>query len=395
MEAIGPRKRYDFDRVTRIVITIVCIAAIIFVVDYMSSVLLPFVVGCLLAYMLDPFVEFNRRILHLKGRVIATTITLVITFGLITLTFYLLIPYLIDEFSQMTDMLTAYAKSEFKVPYIPAAIHRFLVNNIDINHLSSIMSKEQWMKVINSVASHTWSFVGGTMSVILTIASWLIVLLYLVFVLVDYDNITEGFRNAIPPRYRKVTLKIWGDVENTMRRYFRGQALVSLFVGIIFAIEFYIIGLPMAIVFGLSVGVLNMVPYLQLISIPVAALLCLVGSVASGGSFWALFGWTIGAYCLCQLIQDLVLTPLIMKQQMGLKPAIIFLSLAVWSYLLGFIGLIIALPLTTLIISYYKQYVLHQKVPDDDDGDDKNDDAKHDTPPEIPQTEPQTQQPQE
>jgi predicted PurR-regulated permease PerM len=84
-----------------------------------------------------------------------------------------------------------------------------------------------------------------------------------------------------------------------------------------------------------------------------------------------------------------------MKQQMGLKPAIIFLSLAVWSYLLGFIGLIIALPLTTLIISYYKQYVLHQKVPDDDDGDDKNDDAKHDTPPEIPQTEPQVQQPQE
>jgi predicted PurR-regulated permease PerM len=59
----------------------VCIAAIIFVVDYMSSVLLPFVVGCLLAYMLDPFVEFNRRILHLKGRVIATTITLVITFA--------------------------------------------------------------------------------------------------------------------------------------------------------------------------------------------------------------------------------------------------------------------------------------------------------------------------
>ena len=109
-----------------------------------------------------------------------------------------------------------------------------------------------------------------------------------------------------------------------------------------------------------------MVPYLQLISIPIAAFLCLVASVATGGSFWVLFGWTFGAYCLCQLIQDMVLIPAIMKSAMGLNPAIVFLSLSLWAYVLGFIGLIIALPLTTLIISYYCEYVLH--VPYDPDG---------------------------
>ena len=123
-------------------------------------------------------------------------------------------------------------------------------------------------------------------------------------------------------------------------------------VGVIFAVEFYIIDLPMAIAFGLFIGLLNMVPYLQLVSIPIAAFLCLVASVATGGSFWVLFAWTVGAYLLCQAIQDLVLMPHIMKQQMGLNPAIIFLSLSIWGYVLGFVGLIIALPLTRLIISY-------------------------------------------
>ena len=160
-----------------------------------------------------------------------------------------------------------------------------------------------------------------------------------------------------------MSLRIFGDVAETMSRYFRGQAAVSFFVGVIFAIEFYIIGLPMAIAFGLFVGILNMVPYLQLISIPIAAFLCLVATAATGGSFWVMFGWVILAYIICQVIQDMVLIPTIMKNQMGLNPAIIFLSLSLWVYVMGFIGLIIGLPLTTLIISYYCEFVLHQPNP--------------------------------
>ena len=76
-----------------------------------------------------------------------------------------------------------------------------------------------------------------------------------------------------------------------------------------------------------------------------------------------MFAWVIVAYIICQVIQDMVLIPTIMKNQMGLNPAIIFLSLSLWVYVLGFIGLIIGLPLTTLIISYYCEYVLHQPNP--------------------------------
>ncbi len=360
MENSETRKRYDFDRVTRIVITIVCVAVAVYAIHYLTPVLLPFLVGCLLAYMLDPIVEHVQRLLRCKSRIVPVIVTVVAVFGAIAGVLWLIIPYIANEVSEMTETLAAYAKAQIKIPYIPVAMREFLQNTFDVKHLTSMLSQDQWQSIAKKLLTGTWSVLGDTMSVIITAVSWLISLLYMFFVLIDYDKIGRSFKGAIPRNYRKISLKVLHDVEDTMSRYFRGQALVSLFVGIIFAIEFSIIDLPMAIVFGLSIGVLNMVPYLQLISMPVAAFLCLVESVATGSSFWSMAGWTFGAYCLCQLIQDMVLTPHIMKQQMGLRPAIIFLSLSIWSYVLGFIGLIIALPLTTLIFSYYKEYVLHQ-----------------------------------
>ena len=356
-------KKYDLDRVVRMVLTGVTVAVIIFIIDYLSPVLLPFVVGFIFAYMLNPFVGWVQRVTHLKNRTLAVVLALLLVIASWVLVGWLLIPYIADEIASMTKMLAAYAKTSIKIPYIPQEVQEYIRKYTDVQQLSTMLTKEQWMKLINQVATGTWSFVGGTMSVIMSIASWLIVLLYMFFILLDFDNLAKSLKGSIPKKYRRTSFTIINDVQGTMSRYFRGQALVSFFVGVIFAIEFYIIGLPMAIVFGLFIGVLNMIPYLQLLSIPIAAFLCLVASVATGGSFWVLFAWTIGAYCLCQLIQDMVLIPAIMKQQMGLNPAVIFLALSLWAYVLGIIGLLIALPLTTLIISYYCEYVLHQPNP--------------------------------
>ena len=343
-------KKYDFDRVVRMVLTLISVGIGVWLVNYLSPVLMPFVVGFILAYIIEPLVEWLQRKARIKARGVAVVVALLIVIALITGLCWLIIPYLIDEFGAMSKQLAAYAKSSLRIPYVPAEINE-------------LFSKQQWMDLINKAASGAWSVVGGTMSVIFSIVSWFIVLLYMFFILLDFNKLSHGFKAAIPGKYRRIALRIFGDVADTMSRYFRGQAAVSFFVGVIFAIEFYIIGLPMAIAFGMFVGLLNMVPYLQLISIPIAAFLCLVATAATGASFWVMFAWVIAAYIICQIIQDMVLIPTIMKSQMGLNPAIIFLSLSLWVYVLGFIGLIIGLPLTTLIISYYCEFVLHQPNP--------------------------------
>lgn len=357
------QKKYDFDRVVRMVLTLISVGVGVWLINYLSPVLIPFVVGFILAYLIEPLVEWLQHKAHIKARALAVIVALVIVIAVITGLCWLIIPYLIDEFGMMSKQLAAYAKSSLKIPYVPAEINDFIQRYIDLEKINEMFSKQQWMDLINKAASGAWSVVGGTMSMIFSILSWFIVLLYMFFILLDFNKLSRAFKAAIPGKYRRMALRIFGDVADTMSRYFRGQAAVSFFVGVIFAIEFYIIGLPMAIAFGMFIGLLNMVPYLQLISIPIAAFLCLVATAATGASFWVMFAWVIVAYIVCQVIQDMVLIPTIMKSQMGLNPAIIFLSLSLWVYIMGFIGLIIGLPLTTLIISYYCEFVLHQPNP--------------------------------
>ena len=146
-----------------------------------------------------------------------------------------------------------------------------------------------------------------------------------------------------------------------MNRYFRGQSLIALCVGILLAIGFKIVGFPLAVILGLFIGVLNLIPYMQAIGIIPMILLSLLKSAETGENFWLIFGAGILVLCIVQCIQDLYLTPRIMGKAMGLNPAIILLSLSIWGTLLGFIGLIIALPLTTLFLSYYKRFILMEE----------------------------------
>jgi len=114
-------------------------------------------------------------------------------------------------------------------------------------------------------------------------------------------------------------------------------------------------------VLGLFIGVLNLIPYMQTIGLIPMILLSLIKSTETGENFWIIFGLSVLVLCIVQCIQDLILTPKIMGKAMGLNPAIILLSLSIWGTLLGFVGLIIALPMTTLCLSYYKRFILMEK----------------------------------
>lgn len=355
---VEERRKYDFDRVVRIVFAAVCVVAVVYMINYLSGVLLPFFVACLLAYIIHPLVKFNRRWMHCKNNVLPVVVTLLMVIGIISGAMYVLLPYIYDETSHMVVMLGEYASKRLDINYLPPEVLEFIRQYVDVNAIVNLLSKEQWMNLASDVFKETWMFVGATANVIMNILSWFIAVLYLIFILIDYEKVSKGFSRAIPHRYRSGVLDVVNDVKRAMNMYFRGQSLIALIVGILFAIGFSLVGFPMAVVLGLFIGVLNLVPYLQLISIPIAFFLCLVDAVATGGNFWALCGWTTVVYCVVQAFQDLYLTPRIMGKYMAINPVLILLSLSVWGSLLGFVGLIIALPLTALLMSYYKQYVL-------------------------------------
>lgn len=352
------QKPFNLDRTVRLLIGCVIVAAAIWLIYRLRSVLLPFCVAAFVAYLLEPFVQFNRKLLKLNGRVLAIFITLFETTFFFGILCYFCIPMITAEMSHMGHLLKQFSESELEIPLMPEGLHTFIKKYIDFDYLSRMMKSEDQLKMLESMVSSTWQVVSSGISMVIGLLSWFIVFLYVIFIMLDYDRLAASFRHMVPPAYRHVVFRIASDVKRSMNHYFRGQALVSFCVGVLFCIGFSIIGLPMAIVLGMFIGVLNMVPYLQLISIVPTALLCMVCSVDSGVDFWVIFAEAIAVYCVAQAIQDLYLTPKIMGKAMGLNPAIILLSLSVWGTLLGFLGLIIALPLTTLLLAYYDEYLM-------------------------------------
>lgn len=351
-------KPFTFDRVTRVVLVVLCIVGGILLVDYLSGVLLPFLVACVFAYMLNPMVEFNCRMLRMKNRVLPTVLTLFEIAMVVTVAVYIVYPLIVSEVAELVEMMRQYNEINTNGKYLSESIHEFIRENVNIEDISKYLTREQLMNVVTATANKTWSFVGSTLSVVFAVLGWLVVLLYLIFLLIDYPKIKNGFQKAIPPRFKNTVWQVMQDVGTVVERYFRGQSLIALIVGILYSIGFVVVGLPLGLVFGLFVGVLNLVPYLQVVSFPVALVLCLVDSITTGGNFWVMLLEVAIVYIVVQIIQDMFITPKIMGKQMGINPVFVFLSLSVWGVLLGFIGLIVALPLTALIISYYKRYVL-------------------------------------
>ncbi len=352
------RRPYTFDRVVRMLITLAAIIGAVWVIDLLSAVLLPFLVAWLIAYILEPFVQYNRRILHLKGRLVAVFVTLfevILVFASLCLFF---VPSIMAEMNQVGELISRYANgSGGPIPFIPASVHDWLREAIDFKTISREFTRHDFRSILETVGG----VLSGGLELILGIFNWFITLLYIVFIMLDYEKLLHGMRRMVPPRYRNTTFSVLDDVKNSMNHYFRGQALVALTVGILFAIGFLIVGLPLAIILGLFIGLLNMVPYLQLISIIPTTLLCIVYTANSHLQFWNVWWSCMAVYIIVQCIQDLFLTPKIMGKAMGLNPAIILLSLSVWGTLLGFIGLIIALPLTTLILAYYDRYISNRE----------------------------------
>ena len=129
-------------------------------------------------------------------------------------------------------------------------------------------------------------------------------------------------------------------------------------VAVIYCGGFLLCGLPLAVILGLGTAVLFMIPYCQYLSIIPVTLLCLVESAGEGVDFWTKWWECMAVFVTVQIVADLILTPKVMGKAMGLNPAIILLSLSIWGTLFGLIGMIIALPLTTLLLSYYEQYII-------------------------------------
>ena len=350
-------KPFTFDRVIRLCISLMLLGAGIYLIYILRSVLLPFLIAWLIAYLLNPIVRFLQVKLHLKKRYLAVMLTFAILIGVLTLLIMSITPLIENEIYQINNLVTTYQFQSFEINGIPLSVHDFIEKHIDFQSLRDTLSTENATETLKYIMPTVQNMLSSGISFILGFTVVFIVILYLIFILLDYDKINKLWMDMVPHRHRKTVSKLTADVEKSMNTYFRHQALICVIVATLFAIGFQIIGLPLAIVLGVCIGILHMIPYMHILSIAPAVLLCWLKASQTGQGFWALVGMVLLLYVVVQCIIDMILVPRIMGKAMGLNPAIILLSLSVWGSLMGIAGMIIAIPMTTLLISYYQEFL--------------------------------------
>lgn len=327
----------------------------------LSSVLLPFFIAWLIAYLIYPLVTFFQYKLRLKNRIVSIFCALLTLLAIGAIAFYLLVPPIIQEFARVKDLLIEYFSGGTHDSNIPKTLSEFLRENIDLQFLTQLFNEENLLDALRDAVPRVWSLLSESVSFLFSFFAFFIILLYIVFILLDYESISEGWTHLVPEKYRSFVVGILNDIKDGMNRYFRGQAFVALCVGILFSIGFLIIDFPLAIGLGLFIGALNLVPYLQIIGFIPTIMLTILKAADTGGNFWIILASATAVFAIVQAIQDGFIVPRVMGKITGLNPAIILLSLSIWGSLMGMLDMIIALPLTTLMLSYYQRFIINRE----------------------------------
>ena len=349
-------KEITFDRFIRGLIAVAGLALAIYILNRLSAILLPFFLAWLFAYMIYPTVKFFQYKLRLRNRILCIIITLLLILAVVVAFFYLIIPPAISEFMRFRTLITEVVRNTGN-SNIARNMESFLQQYIDQNSMIRLLHENNIMEALKVAVNQLWTLVSQTVDFIIAVLGFCMTLLYLFFILMDYEQMSKGWVKLVPKRSRRFAAALMQDVQHGMNSYFRGQALVAFLVGILFCIGFLIIDFPLAICLGLFIGFLNLVPYMQGIGFIPTILLAFLKASDTGESVWLILLSAGIVFIVVQVIQDSVLVPKIMGKLMGLKPAVILLALSVWGSLLGVIGLIIALPLTTLLLSYYRRFI--------------------------------------
>ena len=352
------RRIWTVDRVMRLLIMAAGVGILLWVLHYLSGVLAPFFAAFLIAYIFDPLVcKMQNKVKYRIVAVIAVISLMVVVVGGAV---WIFVPMVVGEIRHLGELIPKLFSDSTWVErlstFVPKDLWQEVKSLISWDKIAVAMQTLDFWNAAQSVAGKVlpsaWSVLAKTSNLFVWFSGAVLIFMYLVFIMLDMPKLRGGVKKLFPTKYKEGASDFGKKMDMFMGSYFRAQSLVALTVGILYAIGFGIIGLPMGVAFGLVSGALNMVPYLQLATIPVALLLAVVYALDKGMPFWEVAAIVAAIYLVVQIIEDMFLVPKIVGSSMDLPPVGILLSLSIWGKLLGFLGLIVAIPFTCLCLVY-------------------------------------------
>lgn len=312
----------------------------------------PFIIAMLFAYILNPAVER----LEMRGvpRGVAVGIFAFLFLSALAGIFIATVMVLKWEIPKLIENLPRYVDT-VKTEYLPN-IQQTLGVTVDVDSMVADL-KERLVHLsaenYASAAGYAVSIVSGTVNVIFALVSVFLVPVLMIYLLIDYKIMKDGALDILPKGYREDIVARLREVEGVLRDFAKGQLMVAFIMGVLYSIGLAIVGVDMPILVGMLSGFGNLVPYLGT-TLGIAASIILVLL-----KYHDLMhpGFVVLVFIMVQIVEAYVITPKVVGNKLGLHPVVIILSLLVFGKLLGFAGIMLAVPLAAVLKVFIKSFV--------------------------------------
>ena len=330
------------------------LVALVLFLYVFSSILLPFVAGLIIAYLLDPIADrLERAGLSRLG----AALVIIILFSLIfILALILFLPVLAHQLSAFIESLPGLVtRLQSLVAEEGGALGGKLTSGLLEklglhDRLSSADIQKSLGDVVGQGAQYLLAFVKSLWSggqALVSLFSLLVITPVVVFyILVDWDRMVATIDGWVPVGQRDTVRGLAGEIDRAIAGFLRGQSLVCLFLGLWYGIGLSLIGLNFGFLIGICAGVLSFIPYVGSLT---ALVLAAVISIVQGWPSWLLFFLAMGVVGTGQFLEGNVLTPRLVGASVGLHPVWLMFSLFAFGSLFGFTGLILAVPVSAMI----------------------------------------------
>ena len=346
---------------------------------YLYGILLPFILGLLLAFSAHPIIIQIKKIV--KNRNLATTIFLSVIAGIIILFFTFLTQYINRDFKRLNQSFTILAsnnkdnldkagqkakeyigdfydfgelekKLKFQSDSLITDLKEMDTSKLDTESITATLEEiiSAFQSNEESVPDEKPAF-GITFMLFSTI-------LYFILILYQLDYFTEIRRKYFSSKARSKVSILIDDFNQSFVRYFKLRTKIVLLLSLIYITAFIILDMPGMILLTVVIVLLSYIPYMQYLALIPLSIGCLVLSIENNQSFLLFFGIIAGVFILASIIEEVILNPWIMEKNIGMNPVIMILALSIWSYLLGLQGLLIGIPMTSILLIYLRRYFL-------------------------------------
>lgn len=308
----------------------------------LRDVLLPFVAGMAVAYFLDPVCDWLES--HGMSRTAATTLVTVIFFIIFILFLSWILPAAFVEVSALVRKLPSYFDVlKDKATPIFVLVQDYL-NGQEISGLSN-KAADFSGQIVQAVGQITRRFVSGIGAVLNVLSLIVLTPIVTFYLLRDWDRIVDKVDNWLPRQDAGTVRKLASEIDATLSGFARGQIMVCVLLGLFYAIGLAMTGLEFGLIIGFLTGLISFIPYFGMI---VGFAVGMAVALAQFDSF-ILIGVVAGVFAVGQVLEGYVLTPRLIGGQVGLHPVWIIFALMAGGALFGFLGVLIAVPVTAVI----------------------------------------------